>query len=222
MPQLDAERPAEATARAHREQRVGAVVLELADDPHLVGRQLAQHREERRVDPGRRVAVHRGGQQVQVALAQRRAEPHAAGQRLGREADGGRAPPPAGDGRHPLAEIAERPRNAGRDVGQLAQRRGHEHGHRAQAAAEPAAGRELPARAQHQIADRAGGVPHRLSLSTEDHRQQVTRSSWRRRRNVRVSRSSVARDRVRSAAAARSARRPGAGAGASASVPRPR
>ena len=42
-------------------------------------------REEGRVDPGRGLAVHRRGQQVQVALAHRRPLAHAARQRLRRE-----------------------------------------------------------------------------------------------------------------------------------------
>ena len=45
--------------RDDADQRIRAVVLELADDSHLVGDELAEHGEERGVDAGRRVAVHR-------------------------------------------------------------------------------------------------------------------------------------------------------------------
>ena len=85
MPELGRQPLAEAVARADRQQRVGPVVLERADDANLVRRQLAQHREERGVDTGGRFAVHRRGEQVEVTLAQRRPVTDAARQRLRRE-----------------------------------------------------------------------------------------------------------------------------------------
>ena len=86
------------------------------------GGQLAQHAQERRVDARRRVAVHRRRQQVEVALAQRRAVADAARQRLGRERQRRRAPPAARDRGHPLAEIAQRARDPRRHLGELPQR----------------------------------------------------------------------------------------------------
>ena len=156
-------------SRHHVQERVRTIVLEQADQTDLVLGQLAQHPEERRVDARRGVAIHRRRQQVQVALAQRRAVPHAPRQRLGRERHGRRAPSGAGDRGHPLPQIAQRfgePRRHLRNVPQGACRQQR---HRAEAAAESTPQRQLAPGTQHQIADRARRVPHRLPLFSEDH-----------------------------------------------------